>query len=58
MDEHGSGSSGFETIEDFQSVDGNSSDEDQDMDDSSSKDKGKSNNTDGFEEVVEKKRRR
>lgn len=59
MDEHGSGSSGFETIEDYGDEKGDSSDDDEMIEDSN--DKGKSKDKpadDGFEEVVEKKRRR
>lgn len=60
MDEHGSGESGFETIEDYGSVMDEGSDEDMDDDEDKPKGKGNSKPVDefGFEEVVEKKKRR
>ena len=60
MDEIGSDGSGFETVEDYGSVIDEGSDED--MDDDQEKPKGKGNSKpvddDGFEEVVDKKKRR
>ena len=60
MDEIGSDGSGFETVEDYGSVIDEGSDED--MDDDEEKPKGKGNSKpvddDGFEEVVDKKKRR
>ena len=59
MDEHGS-SSGFETVEDYGSVIDEGSDEDMDDDEDKPKGKGKGKvvDDDGFEEVVDKKKRR
>ena len=60
MDEIGSDGSGFETVEDYGSVIDEGSDEE--MDDDEEKPKGKGNSKpvddDGFEEVIDKKKRR